>query len=356
MVENEPQRILLIEDNPGDRRLIREMLVEAKYGRFEIEQSPRLSSGLELLSKQPFDVVLLDLGLPDSQGIETLLRTKAQASHTPIVIMTGQSDESLGINAVREGAQDYLVKGQVDSNLLTRTLRYAIERKRAELALEEYQERLRSLASQVSLAEENERRRIATDVHDRMSQSLALCTMRLSAFLKAPSNPELEATLKEIYDALQELVVETRSLTYELSPPVLYDFGLETAVKGLCERTAEKYKLTVKYEDNGQTKPLDKDIRVELYRMTRELLVNAVKHARAKIIKVAISRSDTVVKVTVQDDGVGFDTRILSPAHGSSGFGLFSIRERLDYLGGRIEAESQKGQGSRITLVAPLKP
>ncbi len=354
-MENKPKKILLIEDNPGDARLIREMLVEAKYGGFEMEQSPRLSSGLALLSRAPFDVVLLDLGLPDSQGIETLVKTKNQAPHIPIVIMTGLTDESLGISAVREGAQDYLVKGQVDSNLLARTLRYAIERKRAELALEEYQERLRSLASQVSLAEESERRRIATDVHDRMSQTLALCTMRLSALLKSTSSPEPDGTLKEIYDALQELAAETRSLTYELSPPVLYDFGLETAVKGLCKRTAEKHNLTVLYEDNEQTKPLEKDIRVELYRMTRELLVNAVKHARAKCIKVGIPRSDTAVKITVQDNGVGFDTKILAPAHGGSGFGLFSIRERLDYMGGHIEAESKKGQGSRITLVTPLK-
>ena len=188
-----------------------------------------------------------------------------------------------------------------------------------------------------------------------MSQSLALCTMRLSAFLKSSSNPELDGTLKEIYDALQELATETRSLTYELSPPVLYDFGLETAVKGLCERMAEKHNLTVLYEDNGQTKPLEKNIRVELYRMTRELLVNAVKHARAKCIKVGIPRSDTAVKITVQDNGVGFDTKILAPAHGGSGFGLFSIRERLDYMGGHIEAESKKGQGSRITIVTPIK-
>ncbi|MCW3994231.1 MAG: response regulator, partial [Candidatus Bathyarchaeota archaeon] len=124
--------ILLVEDNSGDRRLISEMLAEASNVTFDVQYADRLQAAMEYLSQNRVEVILLDLGLPDSQGLETLKKTYAQVSETPIVVLTGLNDEMIGAQAVNEGAQDYLIKGQVDSNLLRRTIRYAIERKQAE--------------------------------------------------------------------------------------------------------------------------------------------------------------------------------------------------------------------------------
>ncbi len=138
-------RVLLIEDNPGDARLIREILAEAKGNQFEFERADRLSTGLECLAAGGVDVVLLDLGLPDSVGFDTFARVYVQVLEAPIIVLTGLADESLAVKAVREGAQDYLVKGQVDSDLLSRTIRYAIERKRAEEELRNSEERFRDL-------------------------------------------------------------------------------------------------------------------------------------------------------------------------------------------------------------------
>ena len=128
--QSEVLRILLIEDNPGDARLIKEMLSEVKSTTFHLECVDRLSSGLELLSKEKIDVVLLDLSLPDSHGLETFEKVYTQVPEVPIVVLTGMNDEILGMNAVQKGAQDYLIKGQVDSNLLSRSIRYSIERQR----------------------------------------------------------------------------------------------------------------------------------------------------------------------------------------------------------------------------------
>ncbi|MFH1037931.1 MAG: ATP-binding protein [PVC group bacterium] len=127
-------KILLVENNPGDARLIREMLTEAR-GKFELEHVDRLSIALERLTQDRIDVVLLDLGLPDSLGLDTFLRVHAQAPQVPVVVMSGLDDEAVAVKAVGEGAQDYLVKGQVEGNLLGRAIRYAIQRKRAEEAL-----------------------------------------------------------------------------------------------------------------------------------------------------------------------------------------------------------------------------
>ena len=128
-----PIRILLVEDNPGDARLIREMLAEVRGVAFDVQRGDRLSTSLERLAEGGIDLVLLDLSLPDSQGLDTFARVYAQAPDVPIVLLTGLDDADLAVRAVREGAQDYLVKGQLDSGLLARSIRYAIERHRAQV-------------------------------------------------------------------------------------------------------------------------------------------------------------------------------------------------------------------------------
>jgi len=128
--DSETIRILLVEDNPGDARLLREMLAQLTGVPLSLEWVDRLAGGLERVAAGGIDVMLLDLSLPDAAGLDTLVRMQAQAPHVPIIVLTGLEDEALALKAVREGAQDYLVKGQVNANLLLRAARYAIERKR----------------------------------------------------------------------------------------------------------------------------------------------------------------------------------------------------------------------------------
>ena len=135
-------KVLLVEDNPGDVRLLRETLGEVTSIQFELTQVERLDEALEQLDHEHFDVILLDLSLPDVQGFDTFVQVHKQAPGVPIVVLTGFDDETLAVQAVREGAQDYLVKGQIDSNLLVRAMRYAIERQQAEEALRHHAEHL----------------------------------------------------------------------------------------------------------------------------------------------------------------------------------------------------------------------
>jgi len=123
-------KILLLEDNPGDVRMIREMLLDIEGGGFETESIEKLSEGLKRLSEVQFDALLLDLGLPDSNGMETLLRVISRYPELPVIVLTGLADEQAGVRAVHQGAQDYLTKGETSSDLLIRSIRYAIERKR----------------------------------------------------------------------------------------------------------------------------------------------------------------------------------------------------------------------------------
>ncbi|ACM21917.1 response receiver sensor diguanylate cyclase/phosphodiesterase, GAF and PAS domain-containing [Geotalea daltonii FRC-32] len=125
-------KILLIEDNPYDLALIEEMLAEREDTRFSVKQVGRLAQGIKVLAAEQFHVVLLDLGLPDSQGLATLARIQEKNADTPVILLTGLDDEGMGLEAVEKGAQDYLIKGQFNASLLTRSIRYSIQRKRAE--------------------------------------------------------------------------------------------------------------------------------------------------------------------------------------------------------------------------------
>jgi len=140
-----PITVLLVEDNPGDARLILELLEDVQAQAFDLERVGRLDHALSRLSRTGVDVVLLDLGLPDSQGLETFVRARRSAPEEPIVVISGLDDERLALEAVRSGAQDYLVKGRIEGHLLARVLRYAVERKRAELELLAREERFRAL-------------------------------------------------------------------------------------------------------------------------------------------------------------------------------------------------------------------
>lgn len=130
-------KVLLIEDNPGDARLLQELLAEVRSTRFELIQVERLNQGLQQLQEQSFDVVLLDLSLPDAQGVDTFVQLHQHDRNTPIVVITGLNDETLASHAVQSGAQDYLVKDQLTRDVLVRSVRYAIERKRAEQKIRE---------------------------------------------------------------------------------------------------------------------------------------------------------------------------------------------------------------------------
>ncbi len=201
-------KVLLIEDNETDTVLIREILAEAEGATFDLEWADRLSTGLERLAAGGVDVILLDFGLPDSQGLETLSRVHAQAPEVPIVVLTGLADEMLGVEAVRRGAQDYLAKGQVDGNLLGRTIRYAIERQQLLAELER--------ARQQERREREQRERELRSLEQLSSPPSTTVTAQL--FGVAPlreSVPEVFDELVQTYGDLMDLALEQRAYRVE---------------------------------------------------------------------------------------------------------------------------------------------
>jgi PAS domain S-box-containing protein len=227
--------------------------------------------------------------------------------------------------------------------------------KQADRDIRTYQEQLRSVASELSLTEERERRRLATDLHDHVGQILALAQIKLGAIRESASSTQLAEPMDDIRRLIEQTIQYTRSLTFELSPPILYDLGFEAAVEWLAELMHEQHGITIKVQADRASKPLSDEFRVLLFQTMRELLGNVVKHTNAKHIRVFIGREHDTLQVKVEDDGLGLGASPEIPLDGPYAFGFFSIRERLKYLGGSLNVETEPGWGTRVTLGVPLK-
>ncbi len=235
------------------------------------------------------------------------------------------------------------------------TIQDITERKRAEERLLAYQKELRSLVSELTLTEDQERKRIAADLHDRTGQALAVSKIKLGALRASASSTDIHKPLDELRGLFDQIIQDIRSLTFELSPPILYELELEAAAEWLTEQIQEEHGISIKFENDSEPKPLNNDVRVLLFRTLRELLINVVKHAHAHHAKVSIIRNDNDIQITVEDDGIGFDTsRTSLSGDRPPKLGLFQIRERLNLLGGRFLIVSTPKEGTRAVLTAPL--
>lgn len=241
----------------------------------------------------------------------------------------------------------------IQSNETLRTL--VQERKKAEEMLLSYQEQLSALAVELSLSEERERRRFATELHDQLGQNLTFVKMRLDDISSRATSTSCARPIEAVGELVEEIIQNVRSLTFQVCPPLLYEIGLESALEWLGEEFHDKYGLHVEIENDGKNKPLTIEIRTAIFHIVRELLVNVVKHAQTSRVSVALGQMDTMIRIEVSDAGCGFDlARTDKGTERPSGFGLFNIRQRMVHLGGSMRVESAPGHGTRIVLQAPL--
>jgi signal transduction histidine kinase len=231
------------------------------------------------------------------------------------------------------------------------------EHRRSRAMLGTYHHKLRRLSSELLLAAESERRRIAIELHDRIGQSLTVSKMRLDAFAAGLPGGGKTSVIREVGDLLERTIGDTRMLTFELSPPILYEFGLGAALEWLCEKFSREHKLDIVFHSDSDVLPVEIHLRVMLFQATRELLFNIVKHARADHVSVCMAMEDRFLGIAVEDDGQGFQpARVKTDLPDKMGFGLFSIRERLDDLGGAVDIRSESGRKTCVTMRCPLSP
>ena len=230
------------------------------------------------------------------------------------------------------------------------------ELQRAHENLAERAVQLRALAGEITLSAQRERRRLARILHDHLQQLLVGAKFR-TAIVARMGDDLIEQAATEIERLLEESIAASRSLTAELSPPILQESGLTTGLSWLARWMADRHGLRVDLSIDDDLPGVLEDVRVLLFESVRELLFNAVKHAHVASVAVNVRRvTESAIQIVVSDAGPGFDPATLKKAGEiGGGFGLFGIREQLELMGGRIDIDSAPGKGSRFTLTAPLE-
>lgn len=232
------------------------------------------------------------------------------------------------------------------------------ERRRAEEQFRQtdlrYQQQLRHLAAEIAMAGEQERRRIAVELHDGLGQALVLCKMKLESVKSESESAALRRQIQSSVRLVEEAIRDTRSLTFQLSPPVLHEIGLNAAIEWLADHLGEQHGMTIRVTRESEHEPAAMAVRVILFQSVRELVFNAIKHATATVIAVDIRARRGHLEIRVQDDGAGFDAGAQRGGT-RTGMGLFNIQERVQLIGGAMTIESRPGKGTGVTLVAPLE-
>jgi len=369
MLNPKRTRALVVEDNPGDAFLVREHL-ESSDPPFDIESVEDLSTAMRSLSIHKPDVVLLDLNLPDSSGSDTVRTMIRKAPQVPVLVLTGQDDEELGIQAVHEGAQDYLVKGRLDSRGLARAIKYAIERQGLLLALNESREQQLQFKDQLLSHVSHELRSPLTCIH----QFVSILLDSIAGPLNSEQREYLETALKSanqlrtmINDLLEAATIEAGKLKLELKC-VLLDDLVKQAVEMLHASAAAK-EITLEYEV-----PMDPlFVHADPHRVLQvllNLLENALKFTPTNGVVtvhshqtdpafVLISVKDTGCGITAQAQPLVFERLYQEENTGDAGrkglgLGLSICKDLVTRQGGKIWLESSLGRGTTFFFTLPV--
>jgi signal transduction histidine kinase len=387
------QTLLTIEDEAGIRESIGLYFEDHDYRVLTAENG---GDGLTVFQRERPDVVLVDLRMPGINGLEVIATIKDESPDTPVIVVSGTGILADAISAVRLGAWDYVTKPIDDMNVLGHIVDKALERAQlirenrayhqhlegeikkrtadleasndkllqeinehiqAEKRITEYQDQLRALVSQLTISEELERKRLASKLHDGIGQSLIMMKMKADSRLSDQIDKELRDYLMETQQSLIDIINDAQSITSNLGSPILQKLGFKAAIdEWLKSEIENKHHIRTTVEDTGFPNALNSETMTLLFRAVRELAINVVKHAKAKSLDVLLQTREDQLHICVADDGVGFKQSAEADSKGSKGgYGLFSIKERINYMGGRVDIESLPGEGTKVTLIVPMK-
>lgn len=368
---DQPINILLVEDNPVDSAFIRENLLRAKHASFSIAAVTRLDAGLARLARGGIDLVILDLNLPDSQGMDTFVKIHGQHPDVPILVLTSLEDNSLAARIVRQGAEDYLVKGQWDANLLVRSARYAIERHRAKMASQSAIERLRELNETKSqfVAEVSHEIRTPLAI---IREFVALVRDEVVGPLTEKQRNCLESALRNC-DKLAALINQILDLAriesgktelrrIKVSLPDLLT-QMRNDFDSVCR--SKQQALTLAVPDNLPAAHCDV---MSVQNIITNLLGNAHKFTPAGgAIRIRAGVEGQFLRIDIEDNGTGIppqdQERIfeaftqLDRQHGpgakGTGLGLKIVKSLVELNGGVISVASEPGKGSCFSFLLP---
>ena len=376
-----PVQILLVEDNPGDARLLRELLSEVGSLSFELTHVDRLSEAMERAATEALDVILLDLSLPDAHGLETVRSMLDAAPAAPIIVLTGLDDDAMALQAVQAGAQDFLVKGKVDGGLLVRAIRYARERKRLELERASLLESERQARAEAEAAVRGRDEMLRVVAHD-LGNSLSAVLVSTTVLMRLVPGELAGGKVRSRVESIRALVEQMQRLRQDLMDAAMLEAGHLSIERGptgpatLIEQSIERYapvaeeksiSLVAEIETGTPLIPADES---RLLQVLANLLTNALKFTPPEgSITLGARRVDgedsPQILFYVRDTGVGippenlshlferfWTTRKGNPT--GAGLGLAIARGIVEAHGGKIWAESQEGEGTVFAFTVPM--
>jgi PAS domain S-box-containing protein len=217
--------------------------------------------------------------------------------------------------------------------------------------IQAYQKKLKILHSKLLIVEEKERQRMAESLHDGIGQSLAIAYLKLSSINDTTQQIKKSKVISETLQLINQSIRETRSLTYDLSPPILHELGLISALKWKLEKMKDEFGLKTELKNNTDPLNIKNETAILLYRIFSELINNVIKHSKSSDLQIIINKCDNEICFEVIDSGKGFD--LVEYASKPKGFGLFNIRERIESIQGRFEIESEIGRGTKVKIFIP---
>jgi signal transduction histidine kinase len=354
MGQTDAHRILLVDD---DADAIAFVAVLLSQGGYHLHTAPGGVRGLEIAASVPLDLILLDIRMPAPDGFETCRRLKAHPAtrEVPVIFLSGARDDDSVVQGLELGAVDYVtkpvepdvllarVRNHVLLGRLTRSLQGEVAARTAEL--ERRNASLRRLSAQLSIIEQRERQRLAAGLHDGPLQHLMLAKLRLQA-------PVAGADPADVLVLLDEAITDLRGLLFDLSPPQLHDVGLAAALDELASRTAGLWGLPVHFHAGSGLDRVCREHAVVAFQAARELATNAAKHASARFVLIAADFRRGRLRLSVLDDGRGLPARRAEGEVPGSGFGLRSLRQRLEAFGGSLTLDPME-PGTRATMILP---
>lgn len=341
-------RILLVEDDEDDYILTRELIREFRWSIPMLEWENDFARALDAMVAGSYDVYLLDYRLGPHSGLDLLQAAVAKGCKAPIILLTGQGDHEVDLQAMEAGAADYLVKGSLEAPALERAIRYAIQQRRMMAELTETRMRLAE-------SRESERLHFARELHDGPLQDLIGARFHLGILAGSVQDGQAAAHLATVQEGLQSVINTLRAMCGNLRPPALAPFGLEKAIRAHAQAFGELYPhLQITLELDADNQELPERVRLALFRIYQSALANVVQHADATLVRVQFRLGERQLLLRVEDDGHGFQVPGSWLDFARQGhFGFLGAMERAEAIGGQLSVQSAPGSGTEILVRAP---
>jgi signal transduction histidine kinase len=346
-------RVLHLEDNDEDHALVAVHLrrggIHADLHRVENE-----AELIEALARE-WDLILSDYNLPGYSGLAALDKVRSMGKLVPFILVSGEIGEDIAVQAMRNGANDYLLKSNLArlapaALLAIEANRTRIAKQRADLALSRSRQQLRELAQHLQTSIEQERAAIAREIHDDVGGALTAVKFDLAWIARHAGSPEIAERVSQALESVAHAHEASQRIMHNLRPAIL-EQGLVAALQWMTDRFGKRTGLSVEFRTSHDSLQLATGVPLVAYRFAQEALTNVSKHAQATQVSVDLSQAGGVLSIEVTDNGRGLQSDDLAKARS---FGLRGLHERAETVGGWVDISSSPGAGTSLILSVPL--